>query len=1058
MRKPKTIYGTLKFIMLTVFMATTVWTTEPCRAQDTLLVTGNINAGRNHHLSGVSVSMEGVYTLPAFTDENGDFQVVAPSGNVWLILAPAEKYKSRRVYLNNRTNISIQMTENTLVSGYDEVIDLYQPTLRRNFISAYSAPDLGNANLLPYLSEDQYLQGNIPGLFVTARSGMPGSGTTSWLRGIRSMYTNNQPLYVVDGLPMEPHGLLQSTLDGNDYNPLSSLDPNDITNITILKDYNSTAAFGICGSNGVILIETLKPTEVRTTIDFFMRTGISFQPEQLPQLNANQYKTLANELLISSGLPEEEFSLTYPALYSTPNSEEYYRYNHNTNWQDKIFSNGLMNDFYIRVRGGDEIARYGLSVGYLNHKGIIDQTYFNRFNVRFVGTFNIFQWMRMYISSNLTNSNAELRESARIRQTSPILASLFKSPLLIPYQFDEEGNRLETLEEVGPLGVSNPLAIIQKFEGRDKNFRFATSFRNVCNISRGIHINSLFGLTLNTLNEGIFMPNTGMELYYDNEAYNVSESFKNYLYSIYTDHNLSFSREFNNKHSVRSAAGFMIWMNTFQIDWGLAKNSHERDEYKQLQNGINYLREMGGENAKWNRIAFYGKTGYSYKSKYFIDAGLMIENSTRVGKNAEDVLNLGGRPFGLFYSIGGAWRLSSESFLKNMYWLEDLKIRLSYGLAGNDDIGNLSAWNYYTLVHYRGTTGIVPGPILEENIKFEVNKQWNAGLDLSLWGDKLGLAIDLYRIRTEDLLVFEPQPSLIGFTTIPANNGELLNRGWEVAVFARILDKESFKWDAGFNLSKFKNSVEQIKDDQVVTPFLGGEFISRVGEPVLSFYGYLYEGVYSTMEEADLTGFVTETGIPYGAGDAKFKDLSGPDGLPDGVINEYDKTIIGSPIPELYGGLHNHFTFGRWSLDVGIQFVTGREVYNYLRNQNEKMADLSNQSANVLKRWFTEGQLTDVPRAVWDDPVGNAAFSTRWIEDGSYLRLKNLTLAYTIPEKMFFFRNAQFYATATNLYTWNRYLGYDPEFSFSHFTMEQGIDYGLMPHTRQFMFGIKLGL
>jgi len=1058
MRNDKRMNGCCKIAMILLIIAAYTLKVSDCRGQDSLLVTGTISAGINHPLPGVSVSVEGVYSMPSITDENGDFRLYAPSGNVWLIIAPTEKFKSRRIYLNNRMSISIQLTQDDLVSGYDEIPDLYRPSRRRDLVSAYYAPELRNLNLYPYQSIDQYFQGFVQGLLVTGRSGMPGSGTTSHLRGIRSMFTNNQPLYIVDGLPMEPHGLFESNIDGNEYNPLATLDPNDITDITILKDYLGAAKYGMRASNGVILIETLKPTELQTTIDVSMRTGFSLRPEQIPQLNGNQFKTLANELLISSGQLEEEYKERYPALFNTPDDEEHYRYNHNTDWQDMVFSNGLMYDFFLRVRGGDEIARYGLSVSYLDHKGIIENTYYKRFNVRFVSNFNIFKWLGMYVSSNLTTGNSELKESARITQTSPLYTSLAKSPLLNPYKYDENGNEIGKLENVGPLGISNPLAITDKFTGNNNNYRFATSFRVVGDITRHLQWNSIIGINLNTLNEAMFLPNTGMELYYDSEAHNVSRSLKNHLFSLYSDNHLGFSKELNSKHHFSSAAGFRLMMNSFQIDRGLTKNLHENDEYNKLQDGTDYLMEMGGRNAKWNRIAFYGNGGYNYKSKYFINANLTIENSTRIGKKAEGVTMIGGQPYGVFHSAGGAWRISSESFLKNITWLEDLKLRASYGIVGNDDIGNLSALEYYTVVKYNETSGMIPGPATNQSIKFEVNRQLNTGLDIGLWGNKFNLSVDLYQTRTKDLLVFEPQESYSGFTSIPSNNGELLNKGWETTLFSRVLDRGKFKWDLGLNLSQFKNSVVQIKDDQVITPFTGGEFISRVGEPVLSFYGYIYDGVFASGAEAEEAGLVTEKGIPFGAGDARFIDLSGPDGLPDKVINEYDKTIIGSPIPELYGGFHSHFSYGRWSLTANLQFVYGLDAYNYLRHQNEKMTDLSNQSTNVLNRWFAEGQVTDVPRATWDDPVGNAAFSSRWIEDGSYLRLKNLTLAYTVREKFLVFQNVQIYVTGTNLYTWHSYLGYDPEFSFSSHVMEQGIDYGLMPHARKFMFGIKFGL
>jgi TonB-linked SusC/RagA family outer membrane protein len=1043
---------------LILLLGLIVLTGAICTGQDSILVSGKITGDNNLPLEGVSVSIQGIYQIPFITEEDGQFNIYVPSGDVWLIINPTEKYKSKRVFLNNRDALTIQLTPEDISSGYDEVIMPVKTELSRNIISSFNTPDPEKALQKPYQTIDQFFQGIIPGMLITGHSGMPGSGTTSFLNGFKSMYTNNQPLYIIDGLPLETPGHFPSKIDGFSINPLTSLDPLDITSITILKDYLGSALYGMRASNGIILIETLKPTEVQTSIDFSYRTGISLRPEQIPQLNDKQYKTLANEILISSGQPEEYFKENYPELFATTYDEEYYKYMNNTNWQDKVFSNALMNEVYVRVRGGDEIARYGLSVSYLNHEGIITNTGYNRFNVRFVGTFNIFQWLRMYVSSNLNTNSSELKESARARETSPILNSLFKSPLLNPYQFDENGRQLKTLEEVGSLGFSNPLAIIQKFEARNKNYRFLTSVRVEGDIARNLKWNTYIGLNLNSLNESVFMPNTGMDLYYDKEVYNASKSLKNHLYSFYNNNFVSFKKELNNKHMLGTSAGLRIQTNRFQTDWGVAKNSHERDEYKQLQDGTSYLREMGGENAKWNRLAAYGTADYDFRDKYFINATLVIENSTRIGNDADGVIHIGEQPFGLFYSVGAAWRLSGERFLKNIFWLEDLKLRLNYGLVGNDDIGNYSALDYYAVDHYRETTGMIPGSFSDQSLKFETNTQFNAGMDINLFGNRLDFSFDLFNNRTRDLLVFIPQQTYIGFSILPGNQGEILNKGMELSLFSRILNIGKFKWDIGFNFSKVKNSVEDIQAGQIITTFEGGEFISRIGEPVLSFYGYSYKGVFSSTEEVLEVNLKTEKGIAFGAGDAIFEDISGPNGEPDGIIDDFDKTIIGSPIPDFYGGFNSCLRYGRWSIDVYLQFVEGNELFNYLRYQNERTVDLANQSTNVLKRWFTEGQITDVPRAVCDDPAGNSAFSSRWIEDGSYVRLKNLTLAYTIPDKFLFFRNLQVFITATNLVTWTRYLGYDPEFSYSYFNMEQGIDYGLMPFTRKFLAGIRLGL
>jgi TonB-linked SusC/RagA family outer membrane protein len=1056
----------LKWFRIPLFVlvcTSPLWKNSLAAGQDSLPVSGTITGSHNEPIQGVAVSIEGVYDAPAITDSSGKFQLVSPEGDAWLLIVPVDTYKSRRIYLNNRRELSIQLTAADMESGYDEVGNLFRPGLRRNILSAYHSPDAEKSLFYPNPSIDQYFQGHIPGFLATIQSGMPGAGATSYLRGMRSLYTNNQPLYIVDGLPLEDPGIFQSNLSGYAYNPMFSIDPMDITNITILKDYLGSAVYGMRGSNGVVLIETLKPTEIQTRIVASFRTGLSLEPRQITQLNSRQYKTLANEVLMTSGSYEEDYKMEYFPIYATEDNLEYYKYNNNTNWQDEIYRNALMNDFYLRIHGGDEIARYGLSVGYLNHQGIIKETNASRFNVRFVGSFNVFQWLSMYISSSLVNTQASMKESALSRETSPILTSLFKSPMLVPYQFDKNGGQLKTLEEVNSLGTSNPVAIINKFEGRNSNTRFATSFRVEANLwQEYIKLTSLLGINFNSLNENVFMPNSGMELYYDREAWNAAKSLKNYLYSFYNDNYISYKQEFNRRHLVTAAAGLRIHQNRFEIDWGVAKNAHKRDEYKQLQNGVSYLREMGGECSRWNRLGIYSNLGYSFRNKYFIGANLITEYSSRTGKNASDVMLIGGEPFGLFYSLGAAWRLSGESFLRDIPWLEDLKLRASYGRVGNDDIGNLSALDYFTVVHYRETSGMIPGTVTDQSIKFEVNRQMNAGLDLGILGNRLFLTFDLYNTKTEDLLVFEPQPTFTGFVTIPANNGEISNKGWETGLHARVFEKNKIKWDLALNLAKFTNTVDAIKDDAVITPFEGGQFISKVGQPILSFYGYQYNRVYATSDEAAdqarRGGLTTEKGVPFGAGDAKFNDLSGSNGTPDGIINEFDWTIIGSPVPDVFGGISNTFRYGRWSLSATLQFVLGQEVFNYLRYQNEKMTNISNQSSNTLNRWTTEGQLTDVPRALYMDPIGNADFSTRWIENGSYLRLKHITLAYTIPEKIWFLRNLEVFATATNLFTWSKYLGYDPEFSFSYYTMEQGIDYGMMPHTRNFILGLSIGL
>jgi hypothetical protein len=284
------------------------------------------------------------------------------------------------------------------------------------------------------------------------------------------------------------------------------------------------------------------------------------------------------------------------------------------------------------------------------------------------------------------------------------------------------------------------------------------------------------------------------------------------------------------------------------------------------------------------------------------------------------------------------------------------------------------------------------------------------------------------------------------------------NTGIELNVFYRIISGSKFKWDIEGWYSANANEILEIKGDKLVTAVPGAEIVNMVGEKANSFYGYIFEGVYATNDEARDAGLINDKQIAFVGGDAKFADLSGPAGVPDNKIDNYDKTVIGSAIPKHFGGFSNTFQYKRWSLNAFFQFALGNEIFNYVRYQNERMAGLENQSDKVLSRWQYNGQVTEVPRAVYEDVIGNASFSTRWIEDGSYLRLKNIVLSYTISDKFLTFKNAQFYVSANNVITLSDYLGYDPEFAYSHNHLTQGIDYGLAPQPRQFIFGIKLGL
>lgn len=1028
-------------------------------AQDTLEVKGIVRNPLHEPVANASVSVAGSLRMPVVTNDSGEFTLTASPNSDWIIVAAAGTYKPKKVFLNGKANPVIVLTPLDLASGDDPVSVLSEPIVRRNIVPAYSELPVKNMHHTPILTVDQYLQGRVTGVNAVNRSGMPGSGAYVTIRGLKSINTSSQPLYVVDGIQVTPHGLFGSNLEGFSYNPLLELNPFDVTKTVVIKDPAVTAAYGTKASNGVVLIETLDPSVTQTTIELDLRSGLSLAPPRyIPQMDAHQHKTLMQEVLFSSGKPEEVIREDYPSLYLTPEDDRFIDYQHNTNWQELIFHNTFFNNLNLNVKGGDEIARYGLSFGLINNRGTIKTTSFTGYNLRFVSRLNIFAWLKMDAGVSLNYNTAHLKEAASVKETSPIMTSLAKSPMLNPYKYDILGNRLTTLAEVDELGTSNPLATIQNYDAKNTNYSFISSLGFKASFNRDLSFNTKFNLVYNVMKEQIFMPNHGMEHYYNLEAINVAKATNNDLKSFFNNTYLSYNKTLGTDHVFSSVTGMNLQTNKFENDWGLTKNAHENDQYRNLQDGLANLREIGGQNRAWNWLSFYESVNYAYRDKYLVTATVSLDGSSRLGDQAAGALFLNDIPFGLFYAGGVAWRVSNESFLKNFSWLEELKLRLSAGKSGNDDIGESSATNYYQAAKFRETVGFFPALLPNTGLTFESVVQYNAGVDISLLGNRISFTGDLYRSNTDDMLIFKPVNAYFGYDVRMENAGTMKNSGWELGLFARIKDNGTFRWDIQANLSASRNEITGIDGDKLVTPVTGAEIVNMVGAPANSFYGYVYEGVFADASEATAAMLVNDRGIAFHAGDARFKDLSGPAGTPDGVINGYDKTAIGSSMPSLTGGLTTSLTYGKFTLNMALQFVRGNEVFNYLRYKNERMTGLENQSRVVLNRWQYDGQATDIPRALWNDPVGNSSFSTRWIEDGSYARLKNLSLSYKIPDKFLTFRYAEFYVSVNNLITLTRYLGYDPEFSYSFSSLTQGIDYGLMPQARQFMAGIKVGL
>ena len=1026
-------------------------------AQDSLSITGTVLYSKDVAVPDVSISIENESIAPVYTDSTGKFSIIVPREKGWLMINPAYRYKSQRIYIGKRRSFEIYLTDLENPSGYDQINTHMGSISRRDVLSSVSHRDNENFSNYGYASIEKYMQGSMSGFYHISQTGTPGSGSYTSIRGANSIYASNQPLYIIDGVIMEDPGIYTNLIGGFNYNPIASIKPEDISSVTLLKDASATAMYGIKGANGVIIIETLHTEETETKINFNAHYGVSLKPTQMPVLNADQYRNYAHELLQSINFPEENIQTSYPGLLIDENSNNTYDYANNTDWQEEMYNHGRTSNAYLSILGGDAVAKYGISFSFDRYEGIVLNSDFRRLGVRLVGDINVLPKLKLYVNAYLNTALENQVEDMTNQQVSPQYVAMAKPPILSPYVYDKNGNQTKLLMDPLEFNISNPLAVSQGYIGEVNNTRILATFRLEGELTDRLNIKSLFSLNRSNLTEQIYLPNIGVAPYENGEVNNISKRTHNRLNTLYSNTYLEYANDNSGAHNFVITSGVRINSTSLQTDLRIAKNLPENDAVNNLGAGENSMRTLDGDSPVWTWISFYTSSRYVYKDKYFLNALISLDGSSTIGKEAEGLINFGEQPYAPFYSISGAWRLSNERFLSGLSRLDELKFRASFSVSGNDDIGPYSALDYYEQVLYRTVTGIIPGRTHNLGLKHETMSMINLGADLSLFGEKLRFVVNVFENKTDDLFLKTRAEGWIWDELLARNSGSSTTRGieFEAGTFFRMGRNASFS--SNINITRLNSEIDEIYKNQVVIPIEGGQMIYQSGSSYPQFYGYTYEGVFTSTEEANNAGLLNNANIPFQAGDAKFKDISGPDGTPDGKISDYDKTGFGSPFPELYGGLFNRFTYKRWMLDINFQFVTGIQLFNYRRYLSERMYDFSNQSLNVEQRWRQEGDITNTPRALLYDQVGNSAFSTRWIEDGSYIRLKSAAIRYIIPNKFGMFQNAELYLTGTNLFTWTNYLG-DPEVGSGYQNYQQGIDYGLLPNARTIILGVKLGL
>lgn len=1023
-----------------------------------LKVSGKItDASTGKPLDGISISVEG-YSA-SITDANGIFRVSVPNLSAVLVVSGLG-FQTKEVPLRGQNKISASLYEDSFTSMYDAVNLPFAARTSNRVAGAVKSVNVSDSWQRTSESADTYLQGKITGLNAVRRSGTPGIGASLFLRGYSSLYTTNQPLIVVDGILYDNTSFGSSLIAGHVDNPIANIDLKDVDNITVIKDATAST-YGSKAGNGVVLITTSRAKEQATKIDFAAYGGINSTPSAIPVMGAGDYRTYLSDALYSQyrsqGFNElQAQSMTSSKPYLNESDPNYYLYSKETNWQDKVLSTSYNQNYYLKVTGGDNIATYGLSVGYLNNKGITRNTDLQRYQTRFNADLNLSTKLKGNANLSFVSNSHNLRDQGISPNTNPIYLGLNKSPFLSSNELSVDGIESPNFSGVDIFNRSNPSALIDNMLGTNKNYRFMGSVGFNYEFNKQLNLQVLSGITFSKVRENMFIPQKGVvgDSLSQGIAFNRSGTNVERLYSLFTDTRLSYTKNFNYIHKLTTNVGFRFNDNKMETDYGLGYNS-ATDDYISVGNGQSGLRSVNGENGNWRWLNLYGNADYNFLSKYFLSFNLAIDGSSRFGQDATQGLSLGGNQFAVMPSLAAAWLVSSENFMAQNKWLDVLKLRASYGLVGNDDIGNYSAKQLYVSQNFFGTQGLVRGNVPNTALQWENVAKFNAGVDAAFLKERLNVSLDLFNNRTTKMLTPEPVSTVTGFSFGFTNNGEMISRGAELSVTGRVLNK-SVKWDLGLNVSNYKTEITKIPGDRVLNSYAGATILTQKGMDANQFYGYRTNGVYSSVADIPSSlqnrradGTITQ----FQAGDVRFVDLNN-----DGFIDDNDREVIGNPNPDYTGMISNMLSWKRFSFDAILTFSGGNDIYNSVRRDLESMNGTQNQTMLVNNRWRAEGQITNVPRASIGDPSENSRFSDRWIEDGSYMRLRTVSLAYNIPLKNTALKSARVYVTGNNVFTLTKYLGYDPEFSATGSVFTQGIDSGLEPQFRTVQLGVRIGL
>lgn len=1040
---------------------------------ETRTITGTVyDAITNAPMPGVRVQATGHEKITTMTNAEGQYTLAIPSYVTLLSFSTPEYLLIQRPVYN------------------DDIINvrLYSDGFSDNYVADIKAVEHNGfeKEISPSSTIDSDIQKNLGAdIRSITRSGALAVGNAMFVRGINSLNAKTQPLVVVDGLIWDMQEGSSYLHTGIFNNILSAIDVEDIDEVKIMK--NGTALYGSRAANGVLIINTKRGRSMATRIAVNAYGGITLAPKTMNVMGADDYRIYANDLVGSiANIPA---NTNFPFLRNDKDYVLYNKFHNDTDWEDYTYTEAFSQNYKLNVEGGDDIAMYNFSFGYTTADSPLEANNMERMNVRLNSDISLAENFDTRVDISFSRVARELLDDGiREDQSKLPISSLgylakIKSPFLSPYRFSDLGVISKNYDAADNFAYSpartagvtypnnslyNPMIILKNGAGAYKNEMEYTNMAITVapELKLGeFTITETFNYSLYRVNEVYYLPYadpsgaTGYDFY----SVSAGKCISNYAASLFSreavitsDTRVAWDKRFG-AHELDVYGGFRY--TNFEYDTNSIGGANTGNDQNFGVSGSLDDLSTSGEDNMWTNLAWYLSADYSYMTKYFLQATASLETSSRFGKNADGALKIGGVAWGFFPSVQAAWLLSSEKWFK-FKPINMLKLRVGYDAVGNDAIDFYAARSYLqTANFFNKTLGLELGNVENDGVKWETTHRINLGADMMLFDNRLGLSFDVYKSKTTDLLVQKKYAFVTGMDTYWSNGGELENVGFEASANYKVANSKNFQWEVGASVGHYKSEVTALDEALNPVAVYGGEVKTMVGQPVAVFWGYKTDGVIASSQEAEALGLYKKEGTnihKFEAGDVKFVDIN--PGENPGLIDENDKTIIGDPNPDFYGNIYSSMKMKNWKLDVVCNYSVGNDIYNYYRQQLESGSSFNNQTTALVNRWTVDGQQTSTPKVVFGDPMGNSRFSDRWIEDGSYLRIKTIKLSYDVPVSYSWLQGLTLWCAAENVYTFTKYDGNDPETSVNNSILYQGIDAGLLPQSRSFHFGVKLNL